>query len=305
MRRERLQGVFTALVTPFDDAGRIDEPALRDLVRAQVAAGVAGLVPAGTTGEAATLSRAEHERLIAVVAEEAAASGERVRVFAGAGSNDTRQACELARAAHRAGADGLLLVTPYYNKPPQNGLVAHFRAVAEAGDLPVLLYNVPGRTGVNLLPETVLALAEDEIFWGIKEASGQLEQASRILAERPSSFAVLSGDDALALPLIALGADGVVSVISNAAPRATVELVAAALAGDRARAISLHRRLQPLMSAAFVESNPIPIKWALWRLGVLDDRLRLPLESASPAARRAMSEALCRVGLLAAEESAA
>ena len=204
MRRERIQGVFTALVTPFDDAGRIDERALRDLVRAQLAAGVAGLVPAGTTGEAATLSPAEHERLIAVVAEETAGTGGRARVFAGAGSNDTRHACQLARSARRAGADGLLLVTPYYNKPTQSGLVAHFRAVAAAGDLPVLLYNVPGRTGVNLLPETVLALAEEEIFWGVKEASGQLEQASRIVAERPASFAVLSGDDALALPMIRL-----------------------------------------------------------------------------------------------------
>ncbi len=304
MRRERLQGVFTALVTPFGEDGALDEAAIRWSVRAQVAGGVAGLVPAGTTGEGATLSPDEHRRLVEIVVEEARCAPRTVRVFAGAGSNDTRQACALAAASRAAGADGLLVVTPYYNKPTQSGLHAHFLAVAEAGGLPVLLYNVPGRTGVNLLPETVLALAEQEIFWGVKEASGQLDQASQILAARPASFAVLSGDDALALPMIALGADGVVSVASNAAPAAVVELVEAALAGDRERGMRLHRRLTPLFRACFVESNPIPVKWALWRLGLVDDRLRLPLQPAAPATRRAMAAALAVAGLLPHGEAA-
>ena len=304
MRRERLQGVFTALVTPFDEAGGLDEPALRALVRAQIAGGVAGLVPAGTTGEGATLAPDEHRRLVEIVVEEARRAPRRVRVFAGAGSNDTRHACALAVSARAAGADGLLVVTPYYNKPTQSGMRAHFTAVAEAGGLPVLLYNVPGRTGVNLLPETVLALAEHEIFWGVKEASGQLEQASQILAARPASFAVLSGDDGLTLPMIALGADGVVSVASNAAPAEMTELVEAALAGERERAVRVHRRLTPLFRACFVESNPIPVKWAVWRLGLVDDRLRLPLEPASPATRRTMAAALAVGGLLPRSEAA-
>ncbi|MEO8504281.1 MAG: 4-hydroxy-tetrahydrodipicolinate synthase [Acidobacteriota bacterium] len=300
MRRERLQGVFTALVTPFDAHGGLDESAIRGLARAQIAAGVAGMVPAGTTGEGATLSDAEHRRLVEIVVEEAAMAPppRKVWVFAGAGSNDTRQACALGVSARSAGADGLLVVTPYYNKPTQAGLKAHFVAVAEAAELPVLLYNVPGRTGVNLLPETVLALAEREEFWGVKEASGQLDQVSRILASRPASFAVLAGDDALALPVVALGGDGVVSVASNAAPAQMVDLLDAALAGERARAVALYRRLAPLLHANFVEPNPIPVKWALWRLGFLADRLRLPLQSATLSTRRTMTEALERAGLL-------
>jgi 4-hydroxy-tetrahydrodipicolinate synthase len=293
----RLSGAFTALVTPFTDSGEVDEPALRRLVRLQVEGGVAGIVPCGTTGEAVTLDEDEHERVVAVVAEEARRAARTVLVIAGCGSNDTRRAQRLAERCREAGADGLLVVSPYYNKPSPAGQLAHFRAVADAGRLPVVLYNVPGRTGLNTMPETVLALAEDPRFVGVKEASGSLDQASEILRSRPDRFAVLSGEDSLTLGLVALGADGVIAVVSNEAPRLLVDLVSAALAGERLHAAALHARLFPLMRANFCESNPIPVKWAMERLGLCGGALRLPLVPLSPAHHAPLEAALREAGL--------
>jgi 4-hydroxy-tetrahydrodipicolinate synthase len=281
----RLKGVFTALITPFTDAGEVDEFALRRLVRRQIEGGVAGLVPCGTTGEAVTLDEGEHERVVAIVAEEARRAPRPVRVIAGCGSNDTRRSRKLAMQCGKAGADALLVVTPYYNKPTPRGLIEHFKAVADAGELSVVLYNVPGRTGVNMLPETVLSLAEDPRFIAVKEASGSLDQACEILRSRPARFAVLSGEDSLALPMVACGADGLIAVVSNEAPRLTTELVAAGLAGDRERAAALQATHFPLMRANFRESNPIPVKWAMERLGLCVGALRLERRVVARSAR--------------------
>ncbi len=294
-----LTGVFTALVTPFTEKGALDEAALRKLVRRQVAGGVAGIVPCGTTGEAVTLDADEHERVVAVTCEEARSSRRAVRVIAGCGSNDTRRSARLAERCRKAGADALLAVTPYYNKPTPRGLVEHFKAIADAGELPVVLYNVPGRTGLNMLPETVLHLAEDPRFCAVKEASGSLDQACEILRARPEGFAVLSGEDSLALPIIACGGDGVIAVVSNEAPAQLVELVNAALAGEREEAAALQARLFPLMRANFRESNPIPVKFALHRLGLCGETLRLPLVPLSRSQHKAVEEALQAAGLLA------
>jgi 4-hydroxy-tetrahydrodipicolinate synthase len=293
-----LTGVFTALITPFTDSGAVDETALRSLVKRQVDGGVAGLVPCGTTGEAVTLDADEHERVVRVTVEAARAAGRPVVVVAGCGSNDTKKAADLAARCRLAGADALLAVTPYYNKPTPTGLIAHFSAIAEAGRLPVILYNVPGRTGLNMLPETVLKLAADPRFVGVKEASGNLEQASEILRSRPPRFAVLSGEDSLALPIVALGGEGVIAVVSNEAPALLVEMTDAALKGDRPRAAALHAKLFPLMRANFRESNPIPVKWAMARLGLCGGTLRLPLVPLSAAHHGPVEDALRLAGLL-------
>lgn len=294
----RLQGVFTALVTPFHADGSLDEEALRRVVRHQIAGGVAGLVPVGTTGEAATLSPDEQARVVEVTVDEAGRAARRVRVIAGAGTNDTRKTAHLAQLCERAGADGVLIVTPYYNKPKQDGLAAHFRAVADAVSVPVVLYNVPGRTGCNLAAETVLELAQDPRFIAVKEASGNLDQVTEILRGRPERFSVIAGDDALALPICALGGDGVIAVISNEAPALLVRLVEAALAGDRIEAARLHARLHPLMKANFLESSPIPVKWAVARIGLCEGHLRLPLTPLSPALEPKMEAVLAELGLL-------
>jgi 4-hydroxy-tetrahydrodipicolinate synthase len=293
-----LTGVFTALITPFTDSGAVDETALRSLVKRQVDGGVAGLVPCGTTGEAVTLDADEHERVVRVTVEAARAAGRPVVVVAGCGSNDTKKAADLAARCRLAGADALLAVTPYYNKPTPTGLIAHFSAIAEAGRLPVILYNVPGRTGLNMLPETVLKLAADPRFVGVKEASGNLEQASEILRSRPPRFAVLSGEDSLALPIVALGGEGVIAVVSNEAPALLVEMTDAALKGDRPRAAALHAKLFPLMRANFRESNPIPVKWAMARLELCGGTLRLPLVPLSAGHHIPVEDALRIAGLL-------
>ncbi len=285
-------------MTPFRDDGSVDEAGLRRLAKRQIAGGVAGLVPCGTTGEAVTLDADEHERVVAVVVEEARASSRRVIVIAGCGSNDTRKSQALAERCRRAGADALLVVTPYYNKPTPKGLIAHFLAVADAGRLPLVPYNVPGRTGVNMQPDTVLELAKDPRIVAVKEASGSLDQACEILRARPDGFAVLSGEDSLAIPMIACGAEGVIAVVSNEAPGLFVEAIAAALAGNRARASELQARIFPLMKANFRESNPIPVKWALQRLGLVGGALRLPLVPLSPQHQAAVEDALRTAGLL-------
>ncbi|MDX1631060.1 MAG: 4-hydroxy-tetrahydrodipicolinate synthase [Thermoanaerobaculia bacterium] len=294
----QLRGVFTALVTPFAEDGSVAETTLRRLVRRQIDGGVAGLVPVGTTGEATTLDPDEHQRVVETVVDEVRRGSRTVPVIAGAGTNSTRKTIDLARRCRSTGADALLLVTPYYNKPPQTGLQAHYRSVAQAVDLPVVLYNVPSRTGVHLSAETVLELAQEEPFVGVKEASGRLDEVSEILRGRPEGFAVLSGEDSLTLPLVALGGDGVIAVVANEAPALLVDLVEAALAGERDRAARLHARLFPLMRANFVETNPIPVKWALHRMGLIEPHLRPPLIPLAAHRTEAVERALEAVGLL-------
>ena len=292
-----LRGCGTALVTPFTAAGAVDEKRFRALVERQIAAGVRLLVPCGTTGEAATLTASEHEQVIALTVETARG---RAKVLAGAGTNATTATIDRARAARAAGADALLLVAPYYNKPTQLGLVAHFRAVAQAvGDAPIVLYNVPGRTASNLAAATTLALAREvENIVGVKEASGDLAQIMAILRDRPAGFRVLSGDDAVTLPLIALGADGIVSVVSNEAPDLMANLAESALRGEWEAARELHYRLLPLMEANFLESNPGPVKAALAAMGLLEEHFRLPLVPVQEQTRARVRAALGALGLL-------
>jgi 4-hydroxy-tetrahydrodipicolinate synthase len=289
-----LRGCGTALVTPFRPYGSIDESAYRALVEWQIAEGVDFLVPCGSTGEAATLTVDEHIRVVALCVE--VVDG-RVPVVAGAGSNDTARAIAMSIAVSEVGATHLLHVSPAYNKPPQRGLVAHFRAIADASSRPVVVYNVPGRTGSNVTAETTLTLAEHPNIVAVKEASGDLGQMTEILRGRPDGFSVLSGDDALTLPLIALGGDGVVSVVSNAVPRAMSDLTRAGLAGDMAGAREIHHRLVPVMETAFVEANPIPVKAMLAHLGLIEDHLRLPLVPLAPVHRAAVEQALVTAGV--------
>jgi len=270
----RLFGCGTALVTPFRADGSVDEPALRALVDWQIAEGVHFLVPCGSTGEAATLTPDEHCRVVGIVVEQARG---RVPICAGAGSNDTKKAIAMSAAMKQAGATHLLHVSPMYNRPPQRGIVAHFRAIAESTDLPIVVYNVPGRTASNIEASTAIELAGIRGIVAIKEASGNLAQISEIVRERPADFAVLSGDDSLTLSVMALGGEGIISVVSNAIPGPLSTLCNAALAGNWTEARALHHRLTPFMSAAFVESNPLPVKAALAMLGRIQNVLRLPL----------------------------
>jgi len=297
LRVEWLRGCGTALVTPFTATGEVDETRFRALLERQIGGGVRLLVPCGTTGEGATLDAREQERLIALTVEVA---GRRARVIAGVGSNATAVTIERARAARGAGADAILVVAPYYNKPTQGGLVAHFRAVAEAvEELPVVLYNVPGRTASNITAATTLTLARERAnIVGTKEASGDLSQIMTILRDRPPNFCVLSGDDAVTLPLIALGADGVVSVASNEVPDAMARLTDLALRGDWAAARTLHYRLLPLMEANFIESNPGPVKAALAALGLVEEHFRLPLVPVQEQTRARVRAVLAELGLL-------
>lgn len=269
-----LRGAITAIVTPFTVDGKIDDDALGQFVEWQVAEGINGLVPIGSTGEAATMSLEERERVVRITVERA---GGRVPVIAGAGSNDTAAAIEASRVLAKAGATHLLHVSPMYNKPPQRGLLAHFRAIADASPVPIVLYNVPGRTASNMLPETTLALAEHRNIVAVKEASGNLAQIEQILRNRRSGFTVLSGDDGMTLAVMAAGGEGVVSVISNIVPRLCADLTRLAASGDFAGARALHQRLAPLVEAAFVESNPMPAKAMLALMGRMQNVLRLPL----------------------------
>ncbi len=291
----KLRGTMTAIVTPFDESGSVDTRALAELVRWQIDSGVDVLVPCGTTGEGATLTAQETERVLLTIVEAAAG---RVPVVAGCGTNDTRTTVENARRAAACGAAALLVVTPYYNKPNRSGMSAHFRAVAEATELPVVLYNVPGRTAQNLGADGILLLAEIPGVVAVKEASGSVEQIAAVLAGRPPGFAVLAGDDALALPALALGADGLVSVIANEAPGETARMVTAALAGDFALARSIHFQLLPLMRANFLETNPVPVKAALALLGRCREDVRAPLGPLEESTRAALRGALQDSGLL-------
>jgi 4-hydroxy-tetrahydrodipicolinate synthase len=296
MNEGRFAGCGTALITPFAVDGELDEPALRSLVDWQLEQGVNFLVPLGTTGEAATLTPAEQRRVVEVVVDQV---GGRVPVVAGAGSNDTRRAVAASRALCEIGVTHLLHVAPMYNRPPQRGIVQHFRAIAEASDLPVIIYNVPGRTGCNIEAETTLELAELRNVVGIKEASGSLAQIAEVLRHRPPGFSVLSGDDALTLAMMEAGCDGVISVVSNATPRAMAELVSRCLAGEYTVARAIHERLEPWMRAAFVESNPIPVKAALAMLGRAQNVLRLPLVPLDESYGPLLRESLTHAGALA------
>jgi 4-hydroxy-tetrahydrodipicolinate synthase len=289
-----LRGAITALVTPFRDDQMVDEAALGALVEWQVAEGIDGLVPVGSTGEAVTLTIGERERIVRITVERAAG---RVPVIAGAGSNDTAQAIQWSQALASAGATHLLHVSPMYNKPPQRGILAHFHAIADASPVPIVVYNVPGRTGSNLLPETTLSLAEHENICAVKEASGDPAQIDAIIRARPKGFSVLSGDDGLTLGVMASGGDGVISVISNAVPRACAQLVAAAARGDLTTARELHHRLAPLVHAAFIESNPLPIKAAMGMMGRMRNLLRLPLVPMDPKHEPLLRAALASAGV--------
>lgn len=292
---DQLKGCGTALVTPFTADGRIDETALKRLVAFQIDRGIDFLVPCGTTGENPTLTVEEHIRVVEVVVNEAAG---RRPVIAGAGGNDTRKVVELARRCEKAGADGLLSVAPYYNKPTQEGLYQHFRAIAEAVSLPIIVYNVPGRTGSNIRPETLARLAEMENIIGVKEASGDLMQVGEIATSVPESFKIFSGDDALALPIIALGGVGVISVISNEVPAEMTELTHLCLDGRFQEARALNRRLWPLMRANFIETNPIPVKAALAMMGYVEEAYRLPLAPMKPENKEKLRCVLMALGVL-------
>ena len=292
---DRLTGCGTALVTPFSAHGAVDIGALARLVAWQIDEDIDFLVPCGSTGEAATMSVEEHVRVVTHTAEVAAG---RVPIVAGAGSNDTHKAIYLSRELRTSGATHLLHVTPMYNKPPQRGLIAHFQAVADASPLPVILYNVPGRTAINMQAETTLALAEHPNIVGVKEASGDLAQITEILRHRPSDFSVLSGDDALTLAVVAAGGDGVISVISNATPAAMTELVALARAEQMSAARVIDSQLRPWMRAAFIESNPIPAKAALGMMGRITPTLRLPLVPLAESHIATVRDALVSAGAL-------
>lgn len=289
-----LQGCGTALVTPMKTGGEVDYAALRSLVEWQIAEGIHFLVPCGTTGEAVTLSPDERADVVKTVV--AAAKG-RVKVVAGATSNDTRTATEETKRMAAAGADYILSATPYYNKPTMEGLYRHFGAVADAGGKPVVLYNVPGRTSVNMDAATTLRLASRAGIAAVKEASGNLGQIMEIIKERPDGFAVLSGDDAFALAVVAMGGDGLISVAANEAPGPMARLINAGLKGDGAAARKLHYQLLNLMNTNFLESNPIPVKWALHVMGKIDQGIRLPLVPLSEGKRPALIAALKEAGI--------
>lgn len=295
MSESRLTGCGTALATPFSASGAVDENALRALVDWQIDEGIDFLVPCGSTGEAATLTVAEQRRVVEITVEQARG---RVPVVAGAASNDTAKAVALSREMEQAGATHLLHSSPMYNKPPQRGIIAHFHAIAEAVRIPIVAYNVPGRTASNIEAATTLELAKHPRITAVKEASGLLPQVTDIIVGRPAGFAVLSGDDELTLPILVLGGDGLVSVISNVAPRLTAEMVHLALAGRFEKARDIHHRLLPWMRAAFIESNPIPVKAALNMLGRMDNRLRLPLVPLAENKSAAVRGALERAGVL-------
>ncbi len=291
-------GAFTALVTPFSH-GKIDEKSYRQFIEWQIQEGINGLVPCGTTGESATLSHEEHEKVIEICIDQAKG---RVPVLAGAGSNNTEEAIRLTRFAKQAGADGALLITPYYNKPTQEGLYQHYKAIATAVDFPTVLYNVPGRTGCNLLPVTVGRLAKEfSNIVGIKEATGNTAQVSDVIEEcagRPQGFSVMSGDDFTVLPLLSLGGTGVISVTSNVAPKKMAELCKAFAAGDLSKAQEIHYELMPLNRSMFVETNPSPVKTALAMMGKMEESFRLPLCSISDANKEYLRDVLQKANIV-------
>jgi 4-hydroxy-tetrahydrodipicolinate synthase len=293
---ENLKGCGTALVTPFRPDGRLDEEALASLVAWQVKAGIHFVVPCGTTGESVTLDRDEYLAVVRITVEAAAS---RVPVVAGAGGNDTTKVTRLVSELEKSGVDAILSVSPYYNKPTQEGIYRHFREISGATALPVIVYNVPGRTGSNILPDTILRLADLPNILGVKEASGDIAQIGEICTRAPDRFRVFSGDDALTIPVIALGGSGVISVASNEAPGMMAEFVSACLEGRWAEARLWNRRLYPLMRANFIESSPIPVKAALAMMGKIHEVYRLPLVKISDSARGRLAAVLKELELIA------
>ena len=291
-----ISGSIVALLTPMHQGSlEVDWSALRKLVDWHTEQGTNGIVAVGTTGESATLSVAEHAEVIRVVVEQAAG---RIPVIAGTGANSTAEAIELTQAAAEAGADACLLVTPYYNKPTQDGLYLHYKAIAEAVDIDQFLYNVPGRTACDMLPETVLRLSEIDNIVGIKEATGDLDRARQIIQQCSKDFAVYSGDDATARELILLGGRGDISVTANVAPKLMSEMCSAALAGDAELALALDSKLAALHQSLFVEANPIPVKWAVSQLGLMSNTLRLPMTPLSESHREEVRSAMANAGLV-------
>ncbi|WP_294638909.1 4-hydroxy-tetrahydrodipicolinate synthase [uncultured Aquabacterium sp.] len=290
-----ISGSIVALVTPFHEDGSVDYDSLRKLIDWHIAEGTNVIGVVGTTGESPTVSVEEHCEIIRVAVEQAKG---RVPIMAGAGANSTREAIELSQYAKKVGADCTLQVVPYYNKPTQEGIYAHFKAIAEAVDIPVVLYNVPGRTVADMTPETALRLAQIPGIIGIKEATGNIDRAAWLVRQAPKGFSVFSGDDPTAFALMLLGGHGNISVTANVAPRAMAELCAAAMAKDAARAIELHMQLLPLHKQLFCEPNPIPVKWALTRMGKVGGTLRLPLTELTAGGQQLVEAALRESGVL-------
>ncbi|MBN1828386.1 MAG: 4-hydroxy-tetrahydrodipicolinate synthase [Deltaproteobacteria bacterium] len=289
-----IRGALTAIITPFKN-GEIDEEGFRELIEFQIENGIDGIVPCGTTGESATLSHEEHDRVVEICID---AAKKRVPVIAGTGSNNTKEAIRLTRHALEAGADAALLISPYYNRPTQEGLYRHFKAVAEAAPIPIILYNVPSRTGSNILPETNARLSKISNIIGIKEATGDLKQISKIIELCGEDYIILSGDDFTVLPILAVGGKGVISVVSNVAPADMAGLVDAFEAGDLAKARALHYKMWSLTEACFFETNPIPVKAALAMMGKIDFEVRLPLCSMSDANNERLRKVLANYGLI-------
>ncbi len=287
-------GSFVAMITPFKN-GEVDEAGLRKLVDFQIDNGTNGLVPCGTTGEAATMSEDEQFRVIEIVVQHTAG---RVPVVAGTGTNDTAKTIGFTKRAKAVGANGALIVTPYYNKPTQEGLFQHFMAIADATDLPIMLYNVPGRTSVNMLPETVIRLSKHARIVAVKEASGSIDQSTQIVNEVASDFSVMSGDDSLTLPIMSVGGKGIVSVVANVAPAPVAQMVAAYAKGDIVRAREIHLGIFDLCRAMFIETNPMMVKTAAGLLGLCSDEVRLPLVAITPASKEKLKAAIKACGFL-------
>jgi len=287
-------GAIVAIVTPFKN-GQIDEEGFDKLIQFQIENGTAGIVPCGTTGESATLSHEEHDRVIELAIKSV---NKRIPVIAGTGSNSTEEALRLTQRAYSEGADGVLVVCPYYNRPSQDGLYRHYKTIAEEVPIPVVVYNIPGRTGVNLNPDTLAKLSQIPNIVGIKEAAGSIKQISDMIGLCGPDFNVISGDDAFTLPLMALGGKGVISVLSNIAPAHMAELVHACERGDFEKARKLHYKMAPLIDALFIETNPVPVKAALAMMGMIDDEVRLPLSQLSAGSRDKLKKAMIDYGLI-------
>jgi 4-hydroxy-tetrahydrodipicolinate synthase len=295
-RQKKIRGTGTALVTPFKKDGTLDEAALGQLVDFQIAGGIEAIVAIGTTGESPSISLEEHRRILEIVIER---SGGRAKVFAGSGSNYTKKAIELTHLAKELGADAAILVAPYYNKPTQEGYFQHYNAVAEAVDIPLIVYNVPGRTGGNITASTTLRMAEEiPSVVAVKEASGNMAQIMEIARNKPRHFSLLSGDDAITLPILSIGGDGCISVVANQVPKDFSDMVRAGLAGNWKKALKLHNRLLPLMNANFIETNPIPVKASLAMMGMINEVYRLPLVPMSQKNKKTLRKILLDLALI-------
>lgn len=288
------KGAIVAIVTPFKN-GKVDEEALRGLIEFQIENGTDAIVPCGTTGESPVLSHEEHDKVIEITVD---AVKKRVPVIAGTGSNSTSEAIRLTKHAHEVGADGVLVVCPYYNRPTQEGLYQHYKALAEAVPIPIIVYNIQSRTGVNMNTDTLARLAKIKNIVGVKEASGSLKQMAEVISACGEDFTVLSGDDFFTFPLMCLGGHGIISVVSNIAPGAVAQMVDAFMAGDMKKARELHFKMTPLVDAMFIETNPAPVKAALAIMGKIDDEIRLPLVQVSDATREKVRKAMVNFGLI-------